>query len=123
MKFTAHVVEPYTNSTTANVLFADSETDPDEPSVLSFSRAVEFKDSVYYFEINDQSNSGYGGLEAVRVSRNSLEVRLMRKVVEKFGNEDLARVTVEFDLDDKTYQTVLETLRSIFKDFDIFSEQ
>lgn len=59
MKFTASYIDAYTNSTTANVMFADPETDPDQPSVLSFSRAIEpgFEDSAYYFEINDQSYS------------------------------------------------------------------
>ena len=125
MKFTAIVVEPYTNSTTANVLFADPETNPDEPSVLSFSRPIEpgFEDSAYYFEINDQSYGSYEGLESVRVSRNRLEVRLTRKVVEKFGVEDFAEVQVEFDVDDELYQSVLETLQRIFEGFDIFQSQ
>jgi hypothetical protein len=125
MKFTAVVVEPYTNSTTANVLFADPETNPDEPLVLSFSRPIEpgFEDSAYYFEINDQSYGSYEGLEAVRVSRNRLEIRLTRKVVEKFGVEDFAEVQVEFDVDDELYQSVLETLKRIFEGTDIFQTQ
>lgn len=40
MKFTAAYTDAYTNSTTANVMFADPETDPDQPSVLSFSRPI-----------------------------------------------------------------------------------
>ena len=114
MKFTATVIDPYTNSTTANMLFADPETNPDEPSVLSFSRAIEFKDSAYYFEINDQSNSSYGGLEFVRLSRNKLEVKLQQATVEKFGNENFTNIEVLFDIDDEMYKTLLETLQNIF---------
>ena len=63
MKFNTTYIEPYTNSSTANVMFADPETNPDQPSVLSFSRPIEpgFEDSAYYFEINDQSYGSYMG--------------------------------------------------------------
>lgn len=115
MKFNATVVEPDVNDAIANLLFADPETNPDEPSVLSFSRTIEFKDSDYYFEINDQSNSSYGGLESVQVSRNRLEVKLKREIVEKFGNEDFATVEVQFDTDDEMYQLIVETLQKIFE--------
>ena len=120
MKFTAIVVEPYTNSTTANVLFADPETNPDEPSVLSFSRPIEpgFEDSAYYFEINDQSYGSYMGLESVKLSRNSIEIKVEPGVVEKFGEADFAEVSVEFEADDETYQAILETLRRIFKGYE-----
>jgi hypothetical protein len=114
MKFTASIIEPSTNNTTANLLFADPETNPDEPSVLMFSRAIEFEDSAYYFEINDQSNSSYGGLESVRVSRNRLEVKLKRELVEEFGNEDFSQIEVQFDVDDEMYQILVETLQKIF---------
>ncbi|MBL8090686.1 MAG: hypothetical protein JNJ43_10180 [Anaerolineales bacterium] len=114
MKFTASIIEPSTNDRIANLLFADPETNPDEPSVLSFSRAIEFEDSAYYFEINDQSNSSYGGLESVQVSKNKLAVRLKRELVEKFGNEDFGQVEVEFDADDEMYQVIVETLQKIF---------
>lgn len=113
MKFTAIYVEATTNSI-ANVMFADPETNPDEPSVLLFSRDVESPDSAYYFEVNDQSYSSYGGLTQVRLSRDSLEARLEHSLVQEFGDESFAQVQVEFDLDDATYQSVLETLRNIF---------
>lgn len=63
MKFIAAYVEPYTNSATANVMFANPETNPDEPSVLFFLSPIEpgFEDSAYYFEVNDQSYGSYGG--------------------------------------------------------------
>lgn len=124
MKFTATYIDAYANSITANVMFADPETDPDQPSVLSFSRPIEpgFEDSAYYFEINDQSNGSYGGLESVRLTRNSIEVRLEARVVEKFGDEELAEVRVEFDVDDQKFEAVSTHLRRIFNGFDIFQE-
>ncbi len=45
MKFTARYLEPSIGSVTVNMLFADPETNPDEPSVLVFSRAVEFENT------------------------------------------------------------------------------
>ncbi|MBL8102067.1 MAG: hypothetical protein JNM02_06035 [Anaerolineales bacterium] len=124
MKFIATYVEPYTNSTTANVMFADPETDPDQPSVLSFSRPIEkgFEDSNYYFEINDQSYGSYGGLEFVRLSRNSIEVRLEQRIVEKFKEEDFQEVMVEFNVNDEVFESVRATLRRIFETFDVFQE-
>lgn len=125
MQFKATYVEPYTNSTTANVMFADPETNPDEPSVLSFSRPIEpgFEDSNYYFEINDQSNGSYGGLEMVRLTRNSIEIRLEQRVVEKFKEEDFREVQIEFNVDDTVYQSVLETMKRIFNGHDVFEVQ
>ena len=120
MKFTAIYVEAKTNTATANVMFADPETNPDEPYVLLFSRGVEFQDSSYYFEINDQSYGSYGGLTLVQISRNSINVQLEPYTVEDFGDENLSEVQVEFNIDDKTYQSVLDTLRNIFANENIF---
>ncbi|MBX3037710.1 MAG: hypothetical protein KF758_12445 [Anaerolineales bacterium] len=114
MKFTASIIEPDVNEQVANLLFADPETNPDEPSVLMFSRAIDIPDSIYYFEINDQSNSSYGGLESVRVSRSRLEVKLKRELVEEFGNEDFGQIEIQFDADDEMYQVIVETLQKIF---------
>jgi hypothetical protein len=123
MKFNAAYVDAYANSTTANVMFADPETDPDQPSVISFSRPIEkgFEDSNYYFEINDQSYGSYGGLEYARLSRNRLEVRLEPGLVEKFGMEDFAEVVVEFEVDDALYRSVLENMERIFAGHEILS--
>jgi hypothetical protein len=124
MKFKATYVEPYTNSTTANVMFADPETDPDQPSVLSFSRPIEkgFEDSAYYFEINDQSYGSYEGLEFARLTRNSIEVRLEQRIVEKFGEEDFREVQVEFNVSDEVFESVRATLKRIFEGHDVFQE-
>jgi hypothetical protein len=119
MKFTAFIIEPDVNKQAANLLFANPDTNPDEPSVLMFSRAIEFENSAYYFEVNDQSNSSYGGLESVQVSRNRLEVNLKRELVEKFGNEDFANIEIQFDVDNELYQVVLETLQRIFDGYDV----
>jgi hypothetical protein len=122
MKFTASYIEPNTNSVTANVMFADPETDPDQPSVLSFSRPIEpgFEDSAYYFEINDQSYGSYMGLESALLTRNSIEIRLEPGIVDKFGEEDFREVRVEFDVEDDVYRSVLETMQRIFKGHDVF---
>lgn len=124
MRFAANYIEPYTNSTTANVMFADTETDPDQPSVLSFSRPIEpgFENSDYYFEINDQSYGSYGGLHSVILARNSIDVRLEPEMVEKFGVEEFFEVIVHFEADDKTYQAILENMRRIFNGFVEYQE-
>lgn len=114
MKFTAMYLEPRKDVSVANVLFADPETNPDEPLVMLFSRAIDIADSSYYFEINDQSYGSYGGLKSVRLSRGSLEAHLEPEVVKKFGKKNFARVEIEFDIDDETYEAVVEVLSEIF---------
>ena len=114
MKFTAIYVEANADAAVANVLFADPESNPDEPSVLMFSRSIEFQDSTYYFEINDQSYGRYGGLKSVELSRSSIEIHLEPDLIKEFGDENFAEVQVEFDVDDETYQSVLQTMKSIF---------
>jgi hypothetical protein len=125
MKFTAIYIDAYSTTITANVMFADPETNPDQPSVLSFSRPIEpgFEDSNYYFEVNDQSYGSYGGLVAVTLTRNSLKVLLEDRVVEKFGEDDFREIQVEFDVKDEVYQTVLTTLQRIFAGHDCFQAQ
>jgi hypothetical protein len=125
MKFNAIEIEPLLSPMTANMLFADPETNPDQPSVLSFSRPIEpgFEDSAYYFEINDQSYGSYEGLEFVKLSRNKLEIKLEDWVLEEFGEADLAEVTVEFEADDEKFQAIVEIMRRIFKGFeDVYQE-
>lgn len=121
MQFTALYIEPRTDEYNANLIFADPETNPDEPTVLMFIRSIETPDSAYYFEINDQSYSSYGGLEEVRLSRNQLFVRVAPDLVEEFGVEDFAEVQIEFEADDEMYQSVEDTLKVIFAGEDIFT--
>ena len=123
MKFTATYVEANTNTAIANVLFADPETNPDEPLVLMFSRSIEFQDSTYYFEINDQSYGRYGGLTMVQISRNSIEIHLEPDVIKDFGDENFAEVQVEFTIDDKTYQSIFDTLKNIFANNTVLVEK
>ena len=123
MKFTATYVEANTNTAIANVLFADPETNPDEPLVLMFSRSIEFQDSTYYFEINDQSYGRYGGLTLVQISRHSIEIHLEPDVIKDFGDENFAEVQVEFTIDDKTYQSILDTLKNIFANNTVLVEK
>ena len=123
MKFTATYVEANINTAIANVLFADPETNPDEPLVLMFSRSIEFQDSTYYFEINDQSYGRYGGLTLVQISRNSIEIHLEPDVIKDFGDENFAEVQVEFTIDDKTYQSILDTLKNIFANNTVLVEK
>jgi Immunity protein 10 len=120
MKFTALYIEPRTDEYNANLLFADPETNPDEPAVLSFSRSIETPDSVYYFEINDQSYGSYGGLEQVHLSRNQRVIRVTPDLVDEFGVEDFAEVQVEFEVDDEMYQSIENTLKVIFAGEEVF---
>ena len=124
MKITASYIAAYANSVTTNVLFADPETDPDQPSVLSFSRPIEpgFEDSAYYFEINDQSYGSYGGLTSIQFSRNSIKVKVEPALVEKFEVKDFAELSVQFEVDDEKYQAILENMRRIFKGFIEYQE-
>lgn len=124
MKFTANYVEPYTNSITASVMFADTEENPDEPTFLSLQRPIEFEDSNYYFEINDQSNSRYGGLELVKLSRSQIWVILAQSSVEKFGgDEDFREIQIHFELNDEAFANIRSTLNHIFEGHDIYQEQ
>lgn len=125
MQFTATYAEAYSGSVTANVMFADPATDPDNPSVLSFSRPIEpgFEDSNYYFEVNDQSYGSYGGLEYVKLTRNSVAIRLEEYLVEEFGEEDFREIHVAFDVNHETYQSILKTMQRIFQDHDVLQTE
>lgn len=124
MKFTASYIDAYADLVTANVMFADPETDPEQPSVLSFSRPIEpgFENSSYYFEINDQSYSSYGGLTSVQLSRTNIKITVEPELVENFEVEGFAEVNIQFDVDDEKYQAILENMRRIFKGFVEYQE-
>lgn len=120
MKFTATYIEPSTNPHTATVIFADPEQDPDMPPYFSVQRTIEFPDSMYYFEINDQSNSSYQGLERIVLSSNQLLATLPSDTVTKFGDDDFQHIEIDFDLDEETFETVKTTLMQIFEGFSEF---
>jgi hypothetical protein len=114
MRFTAVYVETSSDDKIANALFADPESNPDEPAVLSFSRAIEFADSAYYFEVNDQSYGSYEGVEKIWLTPSQLRVKVKPEVVEKFEQKDWAEITVDLELEEEQYQGVVETLQQIF---------
>ncbi|MDX2005938.1 MAG: Imm10 family immunity protein [Meiothermus sp.] len=118
MQFAATYIEPTPSETLASLVLANEEN-PDEPAYLALTRATEFEDSAYHFEVNDQSNSSYEGLASVRLSRTSLVVKLEPDKAEELGNPDFATIKVEFDADDATFAAIKETLRQVFKGFDI----
>lgn len=119
MNFTAFYIEPRKDAAFAELLLADPETDPDAPSVLIFSRPIEFADSDYYFEVNDQFYGSYGGLELVQLSPNGLKVTLKPETVKKFGEEAFAQIDVAFEPDHDTYQTIVAVLSEIFAGSDV----
>ncbi|HND50480.1 MAG TPA: hypothetical protein PLL95_18065, partial [Anaerolineales bacterium] len=69
-----------------------------------------------------QSYSSYGGLTSVRLSRNSIDVKVEAGLVEKFEVEDFAEINIQFEVDDEKYQAILENLRRIFKGFSEYQE-
>ena len=74
---------------------------------------VELGMNTYHIERDDQSFGGYGGVEQINLSRNSIEVEL-----NETGKENLEcdSVKVDFDTDDENYQLLTEKLRQIFGD-------
>lgn len=74
---------------------------------------VESGMKTYHIERDDQSLGGYGGVEQINLSRNSIEVEL-----NETGKENLEcdSVKVDFDTDNENYQLLTEKLRQIFGD-------
>ncbi len=122
MEFTATYVESYHGKITAGVLLANPEENPDEPQVLSLMRGVEFEDTIYYVEINDQSNSSYGGIKSFVLHRDHLVMLLEDDLVEKLGEEDFRQVTVHFALDDEQFKDMRAKLRTVFDEYEVYSE-
>ncbi len=114
MKFKAQVIEIDGGLPIANALFADPESNPDQPSVLMLSRDLSIKDSAYYFEVNDQSYGSYGGLVSVQLSRDGLVAELDPQLVKKFGEPDFSRIEVALKVNDKTYASIKDVLEKIF---------
>lgn len=113
MTFEAALVEAYETTYTANLFLADPEADPRR--VLSLCRRIDRSVDEYYFEINDQANSAYNGLESAHLFRDRIEVRVQQKVIEKFGDLELAHVTASFKLADAEFAQVLAMARRIFE--------
>ena len=118
MRFEATYIDANAGAITANVMFAQppANEDVDQPSVLCFSKVIEFTDTTYYFEVNDQSYSSYGGLDAVHLTRNSIKVVVSEEKVKKFGEPDFREIEATFNLDDARYQEVLSKMQLIFSE-------
>lgn len=123
MQFTADYTESQIEEPVASVLFANPEQNPDQPNVLSLQRAIDSEDSDYYWEINDQSNSGYGGIASFKLGRDRLVMQLDDKVAPSLEDEDLRQVSVNFDLDDDTFAAMRNTLRRIFDGYEEYMEE
>lgn len=69
--------------------------------------------NAYHIERDDQSYGGYGGVEQIDLSRNSIEVNL-----NEIGKKNLQcdGVKVNFETDDENYQLLIEKLKFIFGD-------
>ena len=83
-----------------------------EENYLSFQKRMDTED-LYYIERDDQSYSGYGGVESISLSPQQIEVEL-----DEAGKENLEcdGVTVDFETDDETYQLLSEKLKFVFGD-------
>ena len=83
-----------------------------EENYLSFQKGMDTED-LYYIERDDQSYSGYGGVESISLSPQQIEVEL-----DEAGKENLEcdSVTVDFETDDETYQLLSKKLKFVFGD-------
>ena len=116
MRFEATYIDANAGAITANVMFAQPPANDDPPSVLAFSKVIEFPDTTYYFEVNDQSYSSYGGLDAVHLTRNGIKVTVCEDLVEGFGEPGFREIEATFNLDDARYQEVLAKMQLIFSE-------
>ncbi len=94
MRFEALYIDANAGAITANVMFAQPpRNEDDQPSVLCFSKVIEFSNTTYYFEVNDQSYSSYGGLDAVHLTRNRIKELLSK--LQLIFSEDPGVLTVD----------------------------
>lgn len=84
-----------------------------EENYLMIQQSLDIEDANYHIERDDQSFGGYGGVEQINLSRNSIEVEL-----NKTGKENLEcdAVRVDFETDDETFELLTEKLKQIFGD-------
>lgn len=82
-----------------------------EESYLMIQKSLDIEDGNYHIERDDQSYGGYGGVEKIILSPSQIEVEL-----DETGrkNLDCEGMKVYFETDDKTYQLLIEKLKSIF---------
>lgn len=126
MNINATVVEiDQSNPDVIMAAFADMEAE--EENFLVLQRPIGFKDSNYYIEINDQSCASYGGIKAVVLKRNTLEVILERSLHQHLMEEglplesDTDTVVVHFNIDNELLGQLQTQLEQIFQGFECFS--
>lgn len=106
-----------------NKIVGLSDRQPNTKRYLQFqlSRTIEAQDQAlgldtYYVEIDDQSNSCYGGIERVDLYANTIALRL-----DDEGSQHLdldKEVLITFDADDKTLGELRTGLATIFSGTD-----
>lgn len=108
LHFEAEAVEIEEND--LNVLCVGFYT---EENYLMIQQSLDIKGALYHIERDDQSFSGYGGVEKIELLRNQIEIEL-----NETGKENLEceGVKVDFETDDETYQLLIEKLKLIFGD-------
>lgn len=82
---------------------------PKKETILILSKNL--PDSATYLEYNDQSNAVYGGIKAVQIDGNSLNVILNEKGIHKIGYHS---IMVKLSLAENDYKDFLENISCIF---------
>lgn len=82
-----------------------------EENYLMIQKSLDIEDSNYHIERDDQSFGGYGGVERISLSPNSIEF-----ILDKTGKENLQcdRINVEFEADEETHELLSEKLTIVF---------
>jgi hypothetical protein len=106
--------------------FADMEAD--EETFLVLQRPLEFPDSNYYIEVNDQSCASYGGIKKIILTRENVSIILEEDVQERLMAEGLPlenlseSISVNFDIDDEQFEQLQQKLQQIFDGHHCYSE-
>lgn len=84
-----------------------------EENYLMIQQSLDAENAAYYIERDDQSFGGYGGVEKIGLSQDSIEI-----VLNETGKENLEcdGLKVGFETDDETYRSLVEKLKSVFGD-------
>lgn len=121
-------VEAHRNHDVLILSFA-SMSEEEEPNYLVLQRDLgsgpaPSPSQPVYVELNDQSTSSYGGIDAVVVSPNRLRVRLDTETAEalrlepEYGNQ----IDVSFALSAEEFDAIRDALRVIFSDHIDYTE-
>lgn len=84
-----------------------------EENYLMIQQNLDAENAEYHIERDDQSFGGYGGVEKIELSQNSIEVAL-----NETGKENLQcdGLKIDFEIDDETHKLLSEKLKSVFGD-------